>query len=249
MTEPASRRPVRPEWEAFAQALTELLAARGLNKLELANIIDADRRLAGAVVSGREPCPEWFLMRLHREHERLGGEDHIRILVERWTEATGASPAFLAPAPGAQPPAAVGETQEDEPHRWRPRRTAVVGVLLVGVAIVAAVFARTVLPDDDSDAGTTVTHLFPADYAGEVHVIVQPEGTPAPTRVLLDWGPWHREVRLRPRSEATALVFAKVDLASTVPLRVRVTPSAHVQVGVGRVPSALDVNEGWSYQG
>jgi len=81
---------------AFSNALRELLSAAGVNKSGLARTLQLDRRVVGAIVEGREPCPESFLIRLHeRDPGGLGRSQHLSALVELWSEASGSAPATL----------------------------------------------------------------------------------------------------------------------------------------------------------
>ncbi len=259
MTSTRDRRPALTEWAAFSGALSEVMAAAGINKSALAGLVDADRRVVGSIVEGRDPCPEWFLMRLHDKCERLGGSDHLQILTERWAQASGAAPEFVAyttppptPAGDRQQGAVAGVEVEDHQRRSRTSRSrCLIAVILVAVAGLAVLGLASPLSTQAKDRqATPVTHVFPADYAGVVHVIVEPDGATQPLRVVLDWGSWHREVHLDPSPEGTLLVFTKVDSLNTVPLRVRTFPSARLTFGTGNPSPAtgLDINEGWRHR-
>lgn len=89
-------RPPLDQWIVFSKALRELLSAAGVNKLGLARTLQLDRRVVGAIVEGREPCPESFLIRLYeRDHDGLGRSQHLSALVALWSEASGSAPATL----------------------------------------------------------------------------------------------------------------------------------------------------------
>ena len=75
-------RPPLDQWGTFSKALRDLLSAAGVNKLGLARKLQLDGRVVGAIVEGREPCPESFLIRLYeRDHEGLGRSQHLSALV------------------------------------------------------------------------------------------------------------------------------------------------------------------------
>ena len=88
-------RPPLDQWIVFSKALRELLSAAGVNKLGLARTLQLDRRVVGAIVEGREPCPESFLIRLYeRDHDGLGRSQHLSALAA-WSEASCSAPATL----------------------------------------------------------------------------------------------------------------------------------------------------------
>jgi hypothetical protein len=127
-------------------------------------------------------------------------------------------------------------------------------LLLIGFTLVALPAAVGVL-SISSDPGptpattahstvTTVLHPLGPDGSAQIWVRVS---SPGATTVTFAIGPWSREV---PVAEGTSAFGFNppVDLADPEPPLVVSGSGVRVEVGNGRVPEAVQVNDGWTFR-
>lgn len=260
-------RPRLPEWDDFADALKELVTSAGLTKSDFAQLLGRgfDRGRAGAILEAREPCPEELLVRLckasaERRYQRLRDLPHLHLLVDLWERAAGSSPGPLLRAEmrragealGGNELSARGGAKKDGNDARLPaaRRLRHVVPLLFLLALIG-VAAALLRPASNGTSYTAshVTHSFPGDHAGAVHLTIAPLPPDAGLDFYVDlrWGPWTRHISLpRLHDDGVTVVFTKLESGSSVPLSITVSRLARLRVGIGEAEGAIDVNEGWT---
>ncbi|MBX6751188.1 MAG: helix-turn-helix transcriptional regulator [Micromonosporaceae bacterium] len=82
---------------------------------------------------------------------------------------------------------------------------------------------------------------FAGYWRGPVWVQVRNENPLAVCTVELTWGPWRR----RQRMPSGGVLTTRKATTDAPPLCVRVPPGWRVVAGLGAIPTALDVNQGW----
>lgn len=268
---PRVTRPRLPEWSDFADALKELVKGAGMTNEALAQALGRgyDRGRAGAILEAREPCPEEVLVRLYKasaqgRHPRLRDHKHLHLLVRLWADAANREPGPVlraemntvgTPWPeDGEPEGNVpgGPLEKDRATARSDRRTRIivscVAVVLLAAAVATGVVLRT-RSTDTTYTGTRVSHTFPANYAGRVHltVVPLPHYTGHHHDVDLQWGAWSRSVPLPELgANGATLVFTKVDTGTSVPLVIVVSPPARLAVGIGDGGGGTVIDTGWT---
>ena len=92
-----------------------------------------------------------------------------------------------------------------------------------------------------SSAGSRFEIQFPEYWRGPVWVQPRSVDSLASCTVELTWGPWRRRQRL---GSGRVLTTRKAT-ADAPPLQVRVPHAWNVVAGIGAIPTAFDVNDGW----
>lgn len=90
-----------------------------------------------------------------------------------------------------------------------------------------------------SDGTHAIT--FARYWRGPVWIQTRHDDPLAVCTVELTWGPWRR----RQRIQANGVLTTRKATTDAPPLRVRVPPGWHVVAGLGAIPTALDINQGW----
>jgi ferric-dicitrate binding protein FerR (iron transport regulator) len=124
---------------------------------------------------------------------------------------------------------------------------ALVGFALVATTVVVGVWyevARAPAPNVSTATSTTVAIELAPD--GSTPVWVQAMAGGADASLVFTIGPWRRTVSVPPGT--TTFGFSPpVDLADPQPPLVVEAAGVTVEVGFGRVPESVLVNDGWSF--